>query len=52
MGQFTTNTTTFTPCASLAALGCHLRHIKLSEPVREQVCIAQKTIVQAPIAKL
>lgn len=53
MEQSTTNATTvFTPCASLAALGCHLRQIKLFDVVREQVQIAQKTIVHSPIDKL
>lgn len=47
-----TTTTTFTPCASLAALGCHLRQIKLFDVVREQVHIAQKTVIHSPIDKL
>src|SRR5262245_15251403 len=45
-------TMTFTPCASLAALGCYLRQIKLFEVVRQHVQIAQKTIVHAPTDKL
>lgn len=52
MQQSTTTETTFTPCASLAALGCHLRQIKLFDPVREYVQIAQKTIVHTPTDKL
>jgi hypothetical protein len=48
----TTETTTFTPCASLAALGSHLRQIKLFDVVRDQVQIAQKTIVHTPTDKL
>lgn len=52
MEQSTTITTTFTPCASLAALGCHLRQIKLFDPVRAGVQIAQKTIRHTPIDKL
>src|SRR5690242_9410573 len=52
MEQSTTTTTTFTPCASLAALGCHLRQIKLFEPVRAGVQIAQKTITHTPTDKL
>jgi hypothetical protein len=47
-----TTTTTFTPCASLAALGCHLRQIKLFDVVRQQVHIAQKTVMHTPIDKL
>ena len=47
-----TTTTTFTPCASLAALGCHLRQIKLFDVVKEQVHIAQKTVMHTPIDKL
>ena len=52
MGQSTIDTTTFTPCASLAALGCHLQQIKVFEPVRAHVQIAQKTIVHTPCDKL
>jgi hypothetical protein len=52
MDEFTTTETTFTPCASLAALGCHLRQIKLFDPVRQQVHIAQKTITHTPTDKL
>ena len=52
MEQSTTTTTTFTPCASLAALGCHLRQIKLFDPVRAGVRIAQKTITHSPTDKL
>ncbi len=44
--------TTFTPCASLAALGCHLRQIKLFDVVRQQVHIAQKTMIHTPIDEL
>lgn len=42
----------FTPCASLAALGCYLQHIKLFEPIREGVKIDQKTIIHTPADKL
>lgn len=52
MQQSTTNTTLFTPCASLAALGCYLQHLKLFEPVQAQVRIAQKTIMHTPADKL
>jgi Transposase DDE domain group 1 len=53
MRQSSTETTTlFTPCASLAALGCYLRHIQLFEPIRERVQIGQKTVKHAPIDKL
>jgi hypothetical protein len=45
-------TMTFTPCASLAALGCYLRQIKLFDVVHEHVQIAQKTIMHAPTDKL
>lgn len=45
-------TTTFTPCASLAALGCHIRQIKLFDAVCEHVRIAQKTITHTPTDKL
>lgn len=47
-----TTTTTFSPCASLAALGCHLQQIKLFDPIRDQVRIAQKTITHSPTDKL
>ena len=50
--SITEPTTTFTPCASLAALGCHLQQIKLFNPVREQVTIGQKTITHTPTDKL
>lgn len=42
----------FTPCASLAALGCYLQHIKLFEPIRESVKIDQKTVLHTPADKL
>jgi hypothetical protein len=42
----------FTPCASLAALGCYLQHIKLFDPIRQRVQIAQKTIKHSPLDKL
>jgi hypothetical protein len=44
--------TTFTPCAPLAAIGCHIQHLQLFEPIRTQVQIAQKTILHAPTDKL
>ena len=44
--------TTFTPCAALAALGCHLQHLGLFEPIRAQVQIAQKTVLHTPVDKL
>ncbi|HXC66183.1 MAG TPA: hypothetical protein VN638_02120 [Nitrospiraceae bacterium] len=53
MREFTTDLQqSFTPCASLAALGCYLQHIKLFEPIREQVVIEQKTIIHTPSDKL
>ena len=50
--SITEPTTTFTPCASLAALGCHLQQMKLFNPLREQVTIGQKTITHTPTDKL
>src|SRR3954452_12058158 len=41
----------FTPCASLAALGCHLRLDRFA-PIRERVRIAQKTVTHTPAEKL
>lgn len=52
MSHGTTETMHFTPCASLAALGCYLRQINLFGPVRDTVQIAQKTVRHAPIDKL
>jgi hypothetical protein len=53
MGESTTQLqASFTPCASLAALGCYLEHIKLFEPIRETVKIDQKTILHTPADKL
>ena len=52
MGQSTTGTATFTPCAALAALGCHLRRLDLFAPIRAQVRIAQKTVTHTPADKL
>ena len=50
MGQSITEATpTFTPCAALAALGCHLRQLELFAPVRARVRIAQKTVTHAPV---
>ena len=45
-------TTTFTPRAPLAALGCHLVQLKLFDVVREHVKIAQKKVLHAPTDKL
>src|SRR5215212_10985619 len=42
----------FSPAASLAALGAHLRQIDLFGPVRDTVKIAQKTVKYTPIDKL
>jgi hypothetical protein len=42
----------FSPAASLAALGVHLRQIDLFDPVRATVKIAQKTVKYTPIDKL
>jgi hypothetical protein len=52
MGQSTTETTTFKPCASLAALGYYLEHSKLFDPIRQQVQIMQKTVKHSPLDKL
>ena len=53
MAQSTTEATaTFTPCATLAALGCHLQQVDLFAPIREQVRIAQKTVPHTPTDKL
>src|SRR6266487_393718 len=41
----------FSPAASLAALGAHLRQIDLFGPVRDTVKIAQKTVKYTPIDK-
>src|SRR4051812_4561542 len=42
----------FSPAASLAALGAHLRQIDLFGPVRDIVTIAQKTVKHTPLDKL
>ena len=42
----------FSPAASLAALGLHLRQIDLFGPVRASVKIAQKTVKYSSIDKL
>ena len=42
----------FSPAASLAALGVHLRQIDLFGPVRAAVTIAQKTVKHTPLDKL
>ncbi len=53
MGQSTIEAPrTFTPCAALAALGCHLRQLDLFAPIRERVRIAQKTVTHTPAEKL
>jgi hypothetical protein len=54
MTQFTISTKTrhFSPAASLAALGLHLRQIELFGPIRDSVEIAQKTVKHTPLDKL
>jgi hypothetical protein len=52
MAQSTTATTTFTPRAALAALGCHLQRLDLLAPIRAQVRIAQKAITHTPVEQL
>jgi hypothetical protein len=44
--------TSFTPCASLAALGLYLRQIDFLAPIRDQVTIVQKKVVHTPLDKL
>jgi hypothetical protein len=41
-----------TSCASLAALRVKVRELKLFEPIRQRVKIAQKTVKDTPIDKL
>jgi hypothetical protein len=53
MNESTTPTTKqFTGCASLAAVGRKLTELKLFEPIRQRVQIAQKTIKDRPSDKL
>jgi len=54
MAQFTSSEVTrhFSPAASLAALGVHLRQIDLFGPIRDTVKIAQKTVKYTPLDKL
>ncbi len=53
MNESTTCTTKqFTGCASLAALGMKMTELKLFEPIRQTVQIAQKTIKDRPTDKL
>jgi len=54
MAQFTSSQATrhFSPAASLAALGAHLRQINLFGPIRASVKIAQKTVKYSPLDKL
>src|SRR5438876_1649593 len=42
----------FTGCATLAAIGIKLRELKLFEPIKQSVQIAQKTIKDSPSDKL
>ena len=54
MAQFSSSEATrhFSPAASLAALGAHLRQIDLFGPIRNSVKIAQKTVIYSPLDKL
>src|SRR5881397_2286026 len=54
MTQFTSSEVLrhFSPAASLAALGLHLRQIDLFGPIRDSVKIAQKTVKYTPHDKL
>ena len=42
----------FTGCATLAAIGIKLRELKVFEPIKQSVRIAQKTIKDSPTDKL
>src|SRR6266487_2142531 len=42
----------FTACASLAALGLHVRYLDVFGPIREMVSVEQKTVKHAPSDKL
>src|SRR5690349_23266398 len=54
MTQFTSSEVRrhFSPAASLAALGRHLRQIDVFGPIRDTVKIAQKTVKYTPLDKL
>jgi hypothetical protein len=52
MESTTNTTTTFTPCASLAALGCYVRQLDLWAPIGKLVQIKQKTVTHTPLDKL
>jgi Transposase DDE domain group 1 len=54
MTQFTSSEVQrhFSPAASLAALGVHLRQIDLFGPIRDTMKIAQKTVKYTPLDKL
>jgi hypothetical protein len=54
MIQFTSSEVTqhFSPAASLAALGVHLRQIDVVGPIRDTVKIGQKTVKYTPFDKL
>ena len=54
MAQFTKSEVRrhFSPAASLAALGLHLRQIDLFGPIRDSVKIAQKSVKHTPLDKL
>ena len=54
MAQFTKSEVRrhFSPAASLAALGVHLRQIDLFGPIRDSVKIAQKSVKHTPLDKL
>jgi len=54
MTQFTSSDLTrqFSPAASLAALGLHLRQSDVFGPIRETVKIGQKTVKHTPLDKL
>jgi hypothetical protein len=45
-------TKSYTPCASLAALGLYLRQIDFLAPLGQEVKIAQKKVLHSPLDKL
>lgn len=42
----------YSPRVALAAVGLHLRHIKLLDPIKHKVVILQKSICHTPFQKL
>lgn len=52
MNECSTETKEFTSCASLAAIGLKMQELKVFDPIRERVQIAQKTVKHTPTDKL